>query len=63
MATVRINNMMYGCGCGSSKKTAKMEAAKDTLEILIPQVKGKFKSDDKPAQEERDLSVSEQLNL
>jgi len=38
-ATVVINGMQYACGLGSSKKAAKSEAAKNTLEILIPQMK------------------------
>jgi hypothetical protein len=38
-ATVVINGMQYGTGYGSSKKSAKSEAAKATLEILIPQMK------------------------
>ncbi|KAJ8312857.1 hypothetical protein KUTeg_010230 [Tegillarca granosa] len=35
-ATVVINDVEYGTGYASSKKTAKMEAAKATLSILIP---------------------------
>ncbi|XP_074601554.1 microprocessor complex subunit partner of drosha isoform X2 [Brevipalpus obovatus] len=38
-ATVIINDMEYGVGYGSSKKQAKSEAAKATLEILIPDIK------------------------
>lgn len=38
-ATVVINGIEYGSGFGSSKKQAKSEAAKATLEILIPQMK------------------------
>lgn len=38
-ATVVINSIEYGSGFGSSKKQAKSEAAKATLEILIPQMK------------------------
>lgn len=41
-ATVMINDIPYGRGYGSSKKTAKAEAAKATLEILIPQMKGQL---------------------
>ncbi|CAL8115806.1 unnamed protein product [Orchesella dallaii] len=41
-ATVMINEIPYGRGYGSSKKTAKAEAAKATLEILIPQMKGQL---------------------
>lgn len=35
-ATVVIGDIHYGTGFGSSKKTAKSEAAKQTLSILIP---------------------------
>lgn len=38
-ATVVINDMEYGSGLGSSKKQAKSEAARVSLEILIPQLK------------------------
>ncbi|KAK8763880.1 hypothetical protein V5799_033518 [Amblyomma americanum] len=38
-ATVVISGIEYGTGYGSSKKQAKSEAAKATLEILIPQMK------------------------
>lgn len=38
-ATVVINSIKYGSGFGSSKKQAKSEAAKATLEILIPQMR------------------------
>ncbi|CAN7949639.1 unnamed protein product, partial [Ixodes hexagonus] len=38
-ATVVINSIEYGSGFGSSKKQAKSEAARATLEILIPQMK------------------------
>lgn len=38
-ATVIINDTAYGRGFGSSKKTAKAEAAKATLEIMIPEMK------------------------
>lgn len=31
--------MQYGVGIGSSKKQAKLDAAKTTLEILLPSVK------------------------
>lgn len=38
-ATVFINDMAYGVGFGSSKKQAKSEAARKSIEILIPQMK------------------------
>lgn len=46
MATIKLNNMQYGSGIGSSKKVAKSEAAKATLEILIPQLKYLWKNDE-----------------
>lgn len=44
-ATVMIKDMRYGIGYGTSKKQAKSEAAKATLEILIPEMKSKITSD------------------
>nr|CAG4643899.1 EOG090X04U5 [Lepidurus arcticus] len=44
-ATVLINGMQYGTGFGSSKKAAKAEAARATLEVLIPDMKLKILSD------------------
>lgn len=41
-AVVCINDMEYGSGFGSSKKQAKANAARKTLEILIPQMKDKI---------------------
>ncbi|XP_044741580.1 microprocessor complex subunit DGCR8 [Chrysoperla carnea] len=41
-ATVSINDMKYGVGYGTSKKQAKSDAAKATLEILIPQMRSKI---------------------
>ena len=38
-ATVLIDGVEYGKGVGSSKKCAKTEAARQTLEILIPEFK------------------------
>ncbi|XP_015793402.1 microprocessor complex subunit DGCR8-like [Tetranychus urticae] len=38
-ATVLINDMEYGVGYGSSKKQAKAEAARATLDILIPDIR------------------------
>ena len=40
----RINDLEYGRGTGSSKKVAKAEAAKKTLEMLIPEIKDKLPS-------------------
>nr|CAG4643157.1 EOG090X04U5 [Ilyocryptus agilis] len=47
-ATVLINGMQYGTGVGSSKKSAKAEAAKATLEVLIPQMKEKILDETEP---------------
>ncbi|XP_052870079.1 microprocessor complex subunit DGCR8 [Anopheles cruzii] len=41
-ATVTINDLKYGTGYGTSKKQAKSEAARETLEILIPDMKDKI---------------------
>jgi len=41
-AVVKINDIEYGRGTGSSKKIAKSEAAKHTLEMLIPEIKEKL---------------------
>ena len=37
--------MQYGIGYGTSKKQAKSEAAKATLEILIPEMREKIQED------------------
>lgn len=42
---VCINEMEYGSGFGSSKKQAKANAARKTLEILIPQMRDKISGD------------------
>lgn len=46
-ATVSVNNLKYGTGYGTSKKQAKSEAARETLEILIPDVKDKITGNNK----------------
>lgn len=46
-AIVTINDMQYGVGYGTSKKQAKSEAAKATLEILIPEMREKIQANDK----------------
>lgn len=40
-AVVFLKGMEYGKGTGSSKKEAKLQAAKITLEMLIPELNGK----------------------
>lgn len=63
-ATVSVNNLKYGTGYGTSKKQAKSEAARETLEILIPDVKDKITGNNKdqktggPKKTQSDLSVS-----
>lgn len=63
MATVSINDMQYGIGYGTSKKQAKSDAAKATLEILIPEMRNKITADDKAGGsttsklQDQDLSV------
>lgn len=63
-ATVSVNNLKYGTGYGTSKKQAKSEAARETLEILIPDVKDKITGNNKDQKSgtakkaQSDLSVS-----
>ncbi|KAL0267695.1 UNVERIFIED_CONTAM: hypothetical protein PYX00_009889 [Menopon gallinae] len=47
LAIVSIGNVQYGTGYGTSKKQAKHDAAKATLEILIPEMKDKIEQDEK----------------
>ena len=54
-AIVMISNVEYGQGFASSKKAAKMEAAKATLAILIPELNTE---DDDMKIDLQDLSVS-----
>lgn len=62
-ATVSINDMQYGIGYGTSKKQAKSDAAKATLEILIPEMRAKITSDSRNGgssatkAQDQDLSV------
>lgn len=62
-ATVSINDLKYGTGYGTSKKQAKSDAARETLEILIPEMKDKItgiKQDKNvPKNSHKDLSVSQ----
>lgn len=68
-ATVSINDMQYGVGYGTSKKQAKSDAAKATLEILIPEMRSKITADSKTGgsnatkSQDQDLSVSNQKLL
>jgi len=68
-ATVLINGMQYGTGVGSSKKAAKAEAAKATLEVLIPQMKEKIINETDPChkgpthQSDLDLSYFNNIRI
>lgn len=65
-AIVSINELKYGTGYGTSKRQAKSEAARETLEILIPEMKDKItgiKQDRSMVAKsnQKDLSVSSTL--
>ncbi|XP_055549617.1 microprocessor complex subunit DGCR8 [Wyeomyia smithii] len=73
-ATVSINDLKYGTGYGTSKKQAKSEAARETLEILIPDMKDKITSKDTKKEqngasatelqpEARNLSVFDEIKI
>ncbi|XP_062563002.1 microprocessor complex subunit DGCR8 [Armigeres subalbatus] len=71
-ATVSINELKYGTGYGTSKKQAKSEAARETLEILIPDMKDKITSKDSKKDqngaaeqqpEARNLSVFDEIKI
>lgn len=53
LATVILDNMQYGIGIGSSKKLAKLDAARATLEVLLPSVKNYFQINRRHATNER----------
>ena len=55
---VVINGIEYGRGVGSSKKEAKSEAARLSLEILIPEFKNKLMAKNGVITKDLDLSVS-----
>ncbi|XP_011210191.3 microprocessor complex subunit DGCR8 [Bactrocera dorsalis] len=66
-ATVSINDLKYGTGYGTSKKQAKSDAARETLEILIPEMKDKItgiKQDkNAPKNNHKDLSVFDDIKI
>ncbi|CAH1392852.1 unnamed protein product [Nezara viridula] len=72
-ATVIINDMRYGYGTGTSKKQAKLAAAKASLEILIPEMREKIRSDNKngkrsgitnfPDEDETSLSIFDEIRI
>ncbi|XP_056642351.1 microprocessor complex subunit DGCR8 [Diorhabda sublineata] len=67
-ATVIIKDMRYGVGYGTSKKQAKSEAAKATLEILIPEMKFKIAPDSQTGdstkkEKDQDLSFFDEIRV
>ncbi|XP_065171582.1 microprocessor complex subunit DGCR8-like [Atheta coriaria] len=68
-AIVSINEMQYGVGYGTSKKQAKSEAAKATLEILIPEMRFKILTDAKTGgastskSQDQDLSFFDEIRI
>ncbi|EDW81522.1 uncharacterized protein Dwil_GK12111 [Drosophila willistoni] len=68
-ATVSVNNLKYGTGYGTSKKQAKSEAARETLEVLIPDVKDKITGNNKDQKSgtakkaQSDLSVFDDIRI
>nr|XP_023029302.1 microprocessor complex subunit DGCR8-like [Leptinotarsa decemlineata] len=66
-ATVIIKDMLYGVGYGTSKKQAKCEAAKATLEILIPEMKLKITPDQQTGDttkfKDQDLSYFDEIRV
>lgn len=55
--------MQYGIGIGSSKKQAKLDAARATLEILLPSVKNYIPINRRHAMNERQSSNSFTENM
>lgn len=67
-ATVSINDLKYGTGFGTSKKQAKAEAARETLEILIPEMRDKITAEKSNTntngmQAYKDLSVFDEIRI
>ncbi|XP_076255723.1 microprocessor complex subunit partner of drosha [Rhynchophorus ferrugineus] len=66
-ATVMIKDMKYGVGYGTSKKQAKSEAARATLEILIPEMKSKITADTQTGSakkdKDQDLSFFDEIRV
>lgn len=67
-ATVSINDIKYKTGYGSSKKQAKTEAARETLDVLMPDLREKI-VDEKRANpgtygsQNKDLSVFDEIRI
>lgn len=66
-ATVSINELKYGTGFGTSKKQAKSEAARETLEVLIPEMRDKISIDKNSTNNahklQKDLSVFDEIRI
>ncbi|XP_031624488.1 microprocessor complex subunit DGCR8 [Contarinia nasturtii] len=65
-ATVSINDLKYGVGYGSSKKQAKSEAARETLEVLIPSMRDKIsaeKASGNNKQTVQDFSMFDEIKI
>lgn len=67
-ATVSINELKYGTGFGTSKKQAKSEAARETLEVLIPEMRDKITCDKNKSSSDKtntykDLSVFDEIRI
>ncbi|XP_064612748.1 microprocessor complex subunit DGCR8-like [Liolophura sinensis] len=60
-ATVVINDVEYATGYASSKKAAKMDAAKSTLAILIPEMKKVTQQEN--SKETEDLSFFDEIKI
>ncbi|KAK7068331.1 Microprocessor complex subunit dgcr8 [Halocaridina rubra] len=61
-ATIIINDMHYSTGYGSSKKQAKSEAAKATLEILLPRLGEKIREETN-TKGDADLSFFDEIRI
>ncbi|XP_014242803.1 microprocessor complex subunit DGCR8 [Cimex lectularius] len=62
-ATVIINGMRYGYGTGTSKKQAKLAAARASLEILIPEMREKIRNDKKQGTKTSGYSEEDEASL
>lgn len=65
-ATVSISDLKYGTGFGTSKKQAKAEAARETLEVFIPEMRDKISGDSKSLTAnngQKDLSVFDEIRI
>lgn len=63
MATVVIGEMEYGSGLGSSKKQAKLEAAKAALLVLIPQMRDANQKNEKGEDSPQDITFFDNIKV